>query len=203
MALRLGGRRFGSSLTRALSSLPGRLALAVGATYLVWPRHPRVEVEEVRLRSMKVRLGKEEAADSSSVELDLNVSLRVWLHNTNVVKVDLFESGATVQYRGSTLGVGMVRAATIPPKSAVKMDIPAVLTGAKALHLGPQLLKDAATGEVAIVSFAEVPGVAFVVGIKVPITIYVRIQLVLDPIGLGILAQECTAKLEVLGIPPI
>lgn len=122
MAFKSGRRGFGSSLTRALTSLPARLVLAAGAAYFAWPRHPRIDVEEVRLRSMNVRLGKQEGTDDTSIELDLNASLRVWLHNTNVVKVDLFESGATVQYRGSTLGVGMVRAATIPPKSAVKVS---------------------------------------------------------------------------------
>lgn len=53
----------------------------------------------------------------------------------------------------------------------IQMDIPAVLQGAKALHLGPQLLQDVATGRVEIVCLTRVPGHFNICGFEVPITV--------------------------------
>jgi hypothetical protein len=107
---------------KLLARLPWRLALAAGAAWLIWPKHPRVIVDEIRVRSVKLRFSPENQEGAhDNVELDLNASLRVSLHNPNVATVNLHECGAEVQYRGVTLGVGIVRAVVHPRMSTVKV----------------------------------------------------------------------------------
>jgi hypothetical protein len=83
------------------------IVVVVGVLYRIWPRTPRFEVTDVRLKGFKLNWETDSVVPIVAVDIDLSISIKVT--NPNVVPIEYTSTIVNLLYRGTSIGEAMVR----------------------------------------------------------------------------------------------
>jgi LEA14-like dessication related protein len=132
------------------------IVVVVGVLYRIWPRTPRFEVTDVRLKGFKLNWETDSVVPIVAVDIDLSISIKVT--NPNVVPIEYTSTIVNLLYRGTSIGEAMVDAGKQASQSEETIIVPAKLNGLELTTHVLQLLSDIAKREMVLNSVVTISG---------------------------------------------
>ncbi|CAM6102049.1 unnamed protein product [Calypogeia fissa] len=159
--------------------------------YMVFPRQPDIEVKRITLENISLSVNNSQSI-IPSVNLDVSLSLRIKITNSNFFGVVYDNLVVVFSYRGDELGKVESSGGEVPSRSKVIANARLDLLGAPLMSHATELIEDVYNGEVPLQTVAEFSGAVEMFSLRPHINMKVYCNMTIDPVDKEVLSKDCS-----------
>jgi hypothetical protein len=159
--------------------------------YMVFPRQPDIEVKTITLETINLHVDDEKSI-IPTVNLDVSLSLRMKITNSNFFGVIYDKLVIVFSYRGDDLGTMESGGGEVPSRSVVMATARLELLGTPLLNHSLQLIEDVSNREVSLQTVTEFDGAVEMFSLRPRIKMKVYCSMIIEPIDREVLSKDCS-----------